>query len=48
MVSPVRGAKEDLYRVRVGPFATREEASRASGELTRKEKVKTWIVPPGE
>jgi DedD protein len=48
-VSQARGAKGgDLYRVRVGPYASREEASRASEELVRKEKVKTWIVPPGE
>lgn len=48
MVSGARGAKGELYRVRVGPFASREEASRVSDELVRTEKVKTWIVPPGE
>jgi DedD protein len=37
-----------LYRVRVGPFASREEASKAAQALERKEKAKTWIVPPGE
>ena len=47
-VSPLRGAKEELYRVRVGPFSNREEAARVSGELARREKVKPWIVPPGE
>jgi DedD protein len=37
-----------LYRVRVGPFSSREEASKAAQALERKEKAKTWIVPPGE
>jgi cell division protein FtsN len=48
-VAPARGAKGPiLYRVRVGPYASHEEASRAADVLVRKEKVKTWIVPPGE
>ncbi len=37
-----------LYRVRVGPFESREEASKAAQTLEQKEKAKTWIVPPGE
>ncbi len=37
-----------VYRVRVGPFASREEASKAARTLERKEKAKPWIVPPGE
>ena len=48
-VVPARGAKGPiLYRVRVGPYASHEEASLAADVLVRKEKVKTWIVPPGE
>ncbi len=48
-VVSTRGARgPELYRVRVGPYASREEASRAADALVRKEKVKTWIVPPGE
>jgi DedD protein len=47
-VSTTRGEKGDVYRVRVGPFATREEASRASEQLAPGEKVKPWIVPPGK
>ena len=48
-VSPVHGAHgPTLYRVRVGPYPSREEAAKASGTLERKEKVRTWIVPPGE
>ena len=37
-----------LYRVRVGPYPSRDEASRAADTLTSREKVKTWIVPPGD
>ena len=48
-VSPVQSAKGPmLYRVRIGPYASREEASTAAGEIARKEKVSPWIVPPGE
>jgi DedD protein len=48
-VAPARGANGPvLYRVRVGPYASREAASRAADVLVRKAKVKTWIVPPGE
>jgi len=48
-VSPVHGARGPmLYRVRVGPYASREEASKAAEDLVRREKVSTWIVPPGE
>lgn len=42
------GSKGKIYRVRVGPYASREEASRASDRLSREEKVKTWIAPPGK
>jgi DedD protein len=49
VVSSARGPKGPvLYRVRVGPYPSREEASRAAEGLERKEKAKTWIVPPGE
>ena len=49
VVSSTHGATGPIhYRVRVGPYASREEASRASEGLERKEKARTWIVPPGE
>jgi cell division protein FtsN len=49
IVEPARGPKGPvLYRVRVGPYASREEASKAAEGLERREKAKTWIVPPGE
>ncbi len=47
-VEAVPGPKGTLYRVRVGPYRTREEASRAAERLSREEKVKAWIVPAGE
>ena len=40
--------KGNVYRVRVGPYTSREEASRASDRLSREEKVQTWIVPAGK
>ncbi len=49
IVESARGAGGPiLYRVRVGPFSSREEASKAAQTLERKEKATTWIVPPGE
>ncbi len=49
MVESAHGAGGPaLYRVRVGPFSSREEALKAAQALERKEKAKTWIVPPGE
>jgi DedD protein len=47
-VVPGSGPKGAVYRVRVGPYATREEADRAAADLTRKAKVKPWVVPPGQ
>ncbi|MGH9315821.1 MAG: SPOR domain-containing protein [Thermoanaerobaculia bacterium] len=47
-VEPVPGPKGTLYRVRVGPYRNREEASRAAERLSRLENVKAWIVPAGK
>jgi cell division septation protein DedD len=47
-VETVAGSRGNLYRVRVGPYRTREEASRAAERVSRHEKVKTWIVPAGK
>ena len=47
-VAPARGPKGPQYRVRVGPYASREEAARAEEALVRKEKARTWIVSPGQ
>jgi DedD protein len=42
------GKGQALYRVRVGPYASREEAAKAAEAIAGKEKLSTWIVPPGE
>jgi cell division septation protein DedD len=48
-VETMRGAKGPTqYRVRVGPYASREEAGRAKDVLARQEKANPWIVPPGQ
>lgn len=44
-VSPASGPRGTVYRVRVGPFATREEAANAAQRLSVEEKAETWIVP---
>jgi DedD protein len=47
-IVPGTGPKGAVYRVRVGPYSTREEADRARSDLARKAKVKPWVVPPGQ
>src|SRR5262249_37319644 len=47
-ITPAPGPKGTLSRVRVGPFHTREQASKVAEQLTREEKFKAWIVPPGK
>ena len=37
-----------VYRVRVGPYRSRDEAARAATELKSREKVEPWIVPSGQ
>lgn len=37
-----------VYRVRVGPFPTREEAERVAERLKTREKLQPWVVPPGK
>jgi len=44
-VSPASGPRGTVYRVRVGPFVTREEAANAAQRLSVEEKAETWIVP---
>ncbi len=48
VVSPGAGPKGRVYRVRVGPYATREEAEKAAARLTTREKLQPWVVPPGK
>ncbi len=43
------GSKGKVYRVRVGPYRTEEEAGKAASRLSRNEKIKEpWIVPEGK
>jgi len=48
-IVPGSGPKGPVYRIRTGPYATREEAERAAAKLAEKAKVKQpWVVPPGQ
>ena len=48
-IETMRGATGPTqYRLRVGPYASREEAGRAKEVLARQEKASPWIVPPGQ
>jgi cell division septation protein DedD len=43
------GPKGKLYRVRVGPYRTDDEAARAVSRLAKQEKIREpWIVPEGK
>ena len=42
------GPRGAVYRVRVGPYATREEAAEASRRLSSQGRRDTWIVRPGQ
>ncbi|MCA1582836.1 MAG: SPOR domain-containing protein [Acidobacteria bacterium] len=48
VVSPGEGPKGKVYRVRVGPYATKEEAEKTAARLKTREKLQPWIVPPGK
>lgn len=37
-----------VFRVRAGPYGSREEAERAAAKLKAREKVQPWVVPPGK
>jgi DedD protein len=43
------GPKGSVYRVRVGPFRTEEEARRTAAKLVKQENIKSpWVVPDGK
>ena len=43
------GPKGKVYRVRVGPYHSEDEASHAVTKLSRQEKIREpWIVPDGK
>ena len=47
-VSSGAGPKGKVYRVRVGPFKTKEDAEKSAARLKTREKLQPWIVPPGK
>ncbi|HEV8611052.1 MAG TPA: SPOR domain-containing protein [Thermoanaerobaculia bacterium] len=47
-VEPGTGPRGAVYRVRVGPYETREEAEEASRRLSSQGRRDTWIVRPGQ
>lgn len=47
-VVPGPGPRGKVYRVRVGPYATRDEADRVADRLKTREKLRPWVVPPGK
>jgi DedD protein len=47
-VSSAAGRSGKIYRVRIGPFGSREEAEKVAVRLKSKEKLKPWVVPPGK
>ncbi len=48
-VLPAAGPKGKIYRVRVGPYPSDEEAGRAASRLAEQEKIKQpWVVPDGK
>jgi cell division septation protein DedD len=48
-VLPAAGPKGKVYRVRVGPYRSEDEAGRAASRLSKQEKIRgPWIVPEGK
>jgi DedD protein len=49
VVLAASGPKGNVYRVRVGPYRTDDEATRAVSKLAKQEKIREpWIVPEGK
>jgi cell division septation protein DedD len=41
--------KGRVYRVRVGPYPSEDEAGKAAGRLNKQEKISSpWVVPDGK
>jgi DedD protein len=48
-VLPAEGPKGKIYRVRVGPYSSEEEAGKAAARLSKQEKIREpWVVPEGK
>lgn len=44
-LSPSEKGSQTMYRVRVGPFASREQAEQVAEKLRKEQKLDTWITP---
>jgi DedD protein len=45
VIAPLEVGRKKVYRVRVGPYPSREAAERAAAHLKRDAKVSVWVVP---
>jgi DedD protein len=43
-LSPVEVGGQTMYRVRLGPYADREEAQKVADAVRREHKLDTWIT----
>ncbi len=43
-LSPKKTGGQTMYRVRLGPYATRAPADAAAGDVTRQFKLETWVT----
>jgi DedD protein len=48
VISQAPGPRGTVYRVRVGPFRSREQAAKTADQLSRDEKVHALVVPAGK
>lgn len=44
-LSPIRSAGRTMYRVRIGPFDSRESAEKAASRVRKDQRLDTWITP---
>jgi cell division septation protein DedD len=44
-LSPIEKAGQTMYRVRIGPFPSREKAEKVADQVRREQKLDTWITP---
>lgn len=44
-LSPIKSAGRTMYRVRIGPFDSRESAEKAASRVRKDQRLDTWITP---
>jgi cell division septation protein DedD len=44
-LSPIEKGGQTMYRVRLGPFPSREKAEKVADQVRREQKLDTWITP---